>query len=112
MKLKDLEPHERLALAGLVRAMTRQDGVVSAEEATAVTMLANAVGAKEFWFAMNEAQLTLPDPGDVSKAAETVTRPDVRQWIYGWLEDLAGADEVVVAEEALLRWLHQLWELD
>lgn len=112
MTLDDLEPHERLALAGLVRAMTRQDGVVSAEEASAVTRLANAVGAKEFWLAMNEAQRTLPDPGDVSKAAEKVTRPEVRRWMYETLEELAGADELVVAEEALLHWLVRVWSLE
>ncbi len=112
MTFDDLEPHERLALAGLVRAMTRQDGVVSAEEATAVTMLADAVGAKAFWSAMNDAQRTLPKPGDVSRAAEKVTRPEVRRWIYETLEDLAAADEIVVAEEALLHWLVRLWSLE
>jgi len=112
MKLTELDDHERLVFAGLVRAMTRQDGEVTAEEAAAVTQLANAVGAKDFWLAMNEAQQMLPEPADISNAAEGVTRPKVRRWMYEQLEELAGADEVVVAEEALLHWLVRLWSLE
>lgn len=112
MKLSELDDHERLVFAGLVRAMTRQDGEVTAEEAAEVTRLANEVGAKEFWFAMNEAQKMLPEPGDISNAAEGVTRQEVRRWMYEQLEILAGADEVVVAEEALLHWLVRIWSLE
>ncbi len=109
MKLSD---HERLVFAGLVRAMTRQDGVVTGEEAAVVKELADVLGAEAFWSAMKEAQRTMPGPGDVSSAAASVTRPEARRWMFERLEELAAADEIVVAEEALLHWLVRIWSLD
>ncbi len=112
MTLNDLEPHEKLALAGLVRALIRMDGAVSPEEGSAVSKLAHQVGAKEFWALMGKAQESLPTPADVSEAAEKVIRREVRRWAYGELRRLADSDGVEVAEVALLEWLRRAWALD
>jgi hypothetical protein len=110
--LSELEPHERLAFAGLVRALVRQDGEVSPEEATAMTKLAHRVGAQQFWAAMKTAQECLPNPSDVTEAAQDVTRTEVREWAFGQLRILADADGFDVAEQALLQWLSRAWELE
>jgi len=111
VNLSDLEPHERLAFAGLVRAMIRMDGEVTPDEAHAVTKIANAVGAQQFWAAMKTAQECLASPAEVSKAAEQVTRPEVRAWALGELRKLADSDGLDISEDALLRWLARAWEL-
>lgn len=112
MDLSDLEPHERLAFAGLVRMLTRQDGKVTPEEASAITNLSKAAGSQQFWAAMNQAGECLPTPADVSKAAADVTRPEVRRWAYDHLVVLAESDGVDVSEQSLLMWLAGAWSLD
>lgn len=111
MDLSHLEPHERLAFAGLVRMLMRQDGEVTPEEAVAVSQIAKEAGPQQFWAAMNQAAECLPAPGDVSKAAGEVTRPEVRRWIYDHLVALAESDGVDVSEESLLRWLARAWAI-
>lgn len=110
--LDDLEPHERLAFAGLVRTMVRADGVLTAAESAALSTLAREVGSLRFWRCMTEAQQALPDMEDLSDAARNVSRPPVQQWIYEVLVGMAAADgNMGEAEGRLLDWLRALWGL-
>ena len=112
MTLDDLEPHERLAFAGLVRNMVRADGVLRAAESAALSTLARDVGSLRFWRCMTEAQQTLPDMEDLNDAARNVTRPAVREWVYEVLVGMAAADgNMGEAEGRLLDWLRALWGL-
>jgi len=112
MLLSDMEPHEQLAFAGLVRTLARQDGELSEEATATVAGLAREVGSSELWQLMVEAHEKLPGPSDVCAAAERVTRPEVRRFIYDRLVALAESDGVDVSETQLLGWLARAWDLD
>ncbi|MEM1416538.1 MAG: hypothetical protein AAGH15_16625 [Myxococcota bacterium] len=105
----ELEPHERLALAGLVRLMVRMDGEFSPGEVIAVSELAKQLGSAEFWTMMNEAQLL--EMEELSGRVATVQRLPVRVWMYGVLVELAAVDGIDPAETELLDWLSETWSL-
>ncbi len=112
MTLDDLEPHERLAFAGLVRMMVRADGVLSPAESAALSTLAREVGSMRFWRCMTEAQQALPDMEDLSDAARNVERQPIREWIYEVLLGMAAADgNIGDSEGRMLDWLRALWGL-
>ena len=128
MTLDDLEPHERLAFAGLVRMMVRADGVLSPAESAALSTLAREVGSMRFWRCMTEAQQALPDKApipadnpssealpdmeDLSDAARNVERQPIREWIYEVLMGMAAADgNIGDSEGRMLDWLRALWGL-
>ncbi|MEO0325708.1 MAG: hypothetical protein AAF447_22315 [Myxococcota bacterium] len=106
----ELEEHERLALAGLVRLMVRMDGEFTPAEVGAVAQIARDLGSSDFWTMMNEAQLL--EMEELAARVERVTRKPIRAWMYGLLVDLAGVDGVDPAEGELLKWLTETWELD
>ena len=111
MQLSDLEPHERLALAGLLRLLVRIDGALSPAEVTALASLGRELGSALFWQSMAEAQQQLGSADEVVEAVETVERAPVRAWIYGILLGIAAVDGLTPEESELLEWLQQTWEM-
>lgn len=104
----DMSEDERTAFAGLVRLMTRMDGVLSPEEVGAVSALAREIKAPDLWSLMNETSLL--------ERAELVVlideiRPEMREWIYGVLTRIALSDGIDDAERELLSWLESRWNL-
>lgn len=104
----DMSEDERTAFAGLVRLMTRMDGVLSPEEVVAVSALAREIEAPDLWSRMNETSLL--------ERAELVVlideiRPKMREWIYGALTRIALSDGIDDAERELLSWLEKRWSL-
>ena len=104
----DMSEDERTAFAGLVRLMTRMDGVLSPQEVVAVSALSREIGASDLWSRMNETSLL--------ERAELVVlideiRPQMRSWIYESLTRVAASDGVDEAERELLSWLERRWNL-
>jgi len=111
VQLSDLEPHERLALAGLLRFLVRMDGKLSSDEVAALATLGKELGSTLFWQTMARAQQELESADDVVEAVERVERPHVREWIYGILMGIAVVDGLSDEESELLDWLLQTWQM-
>ncbi len=108
--MQDLDELEQLAFVALVRLMVRADGELSGAESEAMARLATEVGCAAFWSALSRAQHELPEHDDVLRAAAGVTRPEVREWLYGVLVGLSAVDGMHAAEASLLDQLVQAWE--
>lgn len=103
-----MKDDERTAFAGLLRLMTRMDGVLSPQEVASVSALAREIGAPELWSLMNETSLL--ERADLVVLIDDV-RPQMRRWIHGILTRVAQADGVDESELELLWWLEDRWEL-
>jgi hypothetical protein len=110
--LKELEPHEQLALAALLRLLVRLDGEFSAGEQAAVEEIALDYGERRFWKLMDEAAQKAPDEQGIRTAALSVVRPPARELIYGLLLGVAQSDVIQGRESSLLDWLRAEWRLD
>lgn len=112
MQLSDLEPHERLALAGLIRFLVRIDGEFSPAEVSALTVLGKELGSALFWQNMSQAQRELGSADDVVEIVESVERREVREWIYGVLVGIAAVEGMKEQESELLDWLLKTWKMN
>ena len=99
---------ERIAFAGLVRLMTRMDGVLSPEEVVSVSALAKEIAAPELWSLMNETSLL--ERADLVVLIDGVGA-ESRGWIYGVLARIADSDGIDASERELLEWLERRWNL-
>ena len=106
MQFDELEEHEQLSLAGLVRLVVRMDGQFSPGEVDAVAALAREVGAPGFWSTMAQAQTIEMDELGTLVAR---VRPEIREWMYGVLVGLAAVDGIEESESDLLSWLMDTW---
>ena len=112
MNLDELEPHERIAFAGLIRLVVRADGQLTPAESNAMSALARQVGSARFWRVMTEVQQVVRDNEDLVDAVRNVTRPAVRAWIYEVLVGISAADgNMGAAEGRTLDWVRAVWEL-
>ncbi len=108
-ELDHLEHVERLALVGLARVMVRLDQTFSEDEAVSLSVLADKLGSELFWQLVEEASAS--DDDDIRSMAKKVTRASAREEIYGTLFELAQADTITDAENKLLDWLAEEWDL-
>ena len=97
-----------LALAGLLRLMMGADGKLTLREHRFIAELAGELGG-ELWTSLAKAEIELPSDEAIKKQAARVTRAEPRARIRQILGDLAHADGVADAEQALLDWLDALW---
>ncbi|MFT5356295.1 MAG: hypothetical protein ACI9KE_003518 [Polyangiales bacterium] len=105
---EEMREDERTAFAGLVRLMTRMDGVLSSEEVAAVSALAREIEAPNLWSLMNETSLL--ERAELVLLIDDI-RPEMRSWIHGVLTRIAQADGIDEAELELLSWLEGRWNL-
>lgn len=99
---------EQTAFAGLVRLMTRMDGVLSPEEIATVSSLAREIDVPELWSKMNETSLL--ERAELVLLIDDV-RPQMRRWIHGIITRVAKADGIDESELELLTWLENRWDL-
>ncbi len=111
MTLAELDEHEKLAFAGLLRLLVRVDGRFSTSEVAAITGLAKEMGSGEFWTLMREAQVEMATTDALRAAVGRVQRAEVREWIHSVLVGIAVADGIDETEDELLHWLSSAWNL-
>jgi len=109
MELADLQDHERLVLIGLVKLIVHADAVVSAEEKAVLGKLQTGLGAGVWNAEVRRASTALPTIADLEAAARQVGRVEAQHLIHDVLQELAGSDELIDAEEHVLRWVDQTW---
>jgi hypothetical protein len=110
MDLGELTHAEKLAFAGLARLLLRADSELTDEEAAALGDVAVAIGEDEFWKLVDEAAGT--EDAEIRRLAKGVTRPEVRELIYGTLFELGQTGSIVAEESELLDWLADAWGLE
>jgi hypothetical protein len=111
MRLSELDEHEQRVLIGLVKLVVHADQVVSAEERAALAEMQRDLGAAVWNQRVHEASERFPTIDRLEEAARAVQRPVARHRIHGALAALAGSDELIEAEEHVLRWIDQEWGL-
>ena len=111
MTLDQLDKNEILALIGLCKWMVRADGVLSDEELGALGEISSKVGWDRWEECFQSARVELTTRAAVHAAVKDVIRLEARALIYDVLVSLAGADELVKAEERLLQWLGEEWHI-
>jgi uncharacterized tellurite resistance protein B-like protein len=108
MNLTDLNPDERVALVALVVQMVGADGQSTDAEMDEYRAIADEMGKKEFDEAMRRATAEAGTrEAAIAFAKRALTRADAAEMVHTILADLAGADDVVEAEKALLREVAQ-----
>jgi len=109
MDLHELDDNERLVLIGLVKLIVHADQVVSAEEKAVLARLQQGLGPEVWNAEVRRASQQLPTISDLEQAARAVHRDEAQQLIHATLRELAGSDELIDAEEHVLRWIDQTW---
>lgn len=135
-----LSDDERLAFAGLVRALVRLDGAFTEVERAAIDEIGAellavrasldaspyrsrapeaeseagelAAAADAMWELVARAGTELPDEEAIRRAALAVTRQDAREAIYEALFTIGAADAIDAGESTLLEWLRTSWQVE
>jgi uncharacterized tellurite resistance protein B-like protein len=112
VNLPDLEPDERIALAGLVLSIVDADNSKSEAEMEEFRAIAAEVGRREFDEAFRKAKSSLKTVDEaIAYATEKVVRPDARAIIRTVLLDLAAADFISDDERAIIDRISAAWGL-
>jgi len=112
LTLDDLENHEQLALGGLLRVLIRADGSFSETEEQHLDAVADELGGRELlWKIISRSAQEHGNDDAIKADALKVERPRIRELIRGILEDVARAETIEPAEQSLLDWLDEKWEL-
>jgi hypothetical protein len=110
--LRDLGESEQLALCALLRLLIRLDGQFSDAEQEALQEIALDFGERRFWQVMEDAASKAPDDESVRALALGITRPGVRELVYGVILHVAQSDVAQGRELGLLDWLRSEWKLE
>ena len=111
MDLIDLSPEESLALVALSRAIARADGAITPLEGRAIALMAAELGAATYRQLFTKAAESFPDEAALKRFLASIERPEARSLIYESILALAAADSISEAEELLLAWLQEAWEI-
>lgn len=114
-----LTESERLTFGALLRALIRLDGYATHEEQAVVhsvvgDLLPTPPGADvaDVLAALLERSAErYPDDAAARAAAETVTRPEAREAIYGALYEISAAGTITSGESQVLDWLAERWQI-
>ena len=109
MELKDLEQHERVVLAVLLRLAVMSDGTVSDDEAVDIDIIAEAWGIEAYRQLLAESQETVRDMQQLKEKAARVERPEARELIFGTIYEVAATDAITNLEGELLDALSEMW---
>jgi hypothetical protein len=111
MTLTDLDPSEKLALAGLLRLAVKL-GHDAEEEADRVAHIAAQLGPDQLRALVDRAAEVIDDDETAFKAhMRAVTRPEAQELIYGTVYESAILGSLEPAERELLDWVAELWRL-
>lgn len=108
MKLEDLTPEERSAMASLVRLIVRVDGQYAPEERARLNDLATQLGEDEFWAILQSKEDTLP----FKQCVQDVERQEVQELIFEVVMTLAMAGTIERGEVVLLEKLAEGWGIE
>jgi tellurite resistance protein len=111
MDVSELSESEQVVLLALVGLLARADGRLSQTEMSTLEKLRRALTPERFQRIRDEAA-SLADDEAVLNAARGVTRPAVREGIFGVLYDMAIPDTIDPSEVALLEKIAALWGLE
>ena len=134
-EIEQLTEAEMLALAALLRVLSRADGAFSEAEHAALSAVAASVtliaasdadesatyrttgepppplGDDALFALIERAGRELPDEDSIRALARTVTRPAARATIHALLFEVAASDGIAMGESAVLDWLAECWAL-
>lgn len=129
-KVEPLSHPDLLLLAGLVRSVVLADKVIDGAELDALARLGDRVvevsetlghgyrddprgmGSNRFRVVFSEANRSLPDLESVRSAASELDNPESQNVIFALVSDVAHAAGVGPAEQAMLDWLQEIWQLE
>lgn len=113
-----LTDSEQLTFGALLRSLIRLDTYTTPEEQSVLHSVAGELlgvpgpGIADVLASLLERSAErYRDDEAVRAAAETVTRPEARDAIYGALYEISAAGTITVAESSLLDWLAGRWEI-
>ena len=113
MNIRDLSRNKQLALVALVEAMVMSDGGVSEAETANIGQLASALGDDTYRDLLNEADSRFENTEALKTYLKGISEPEVRNLIYGLaLQEVISAPTVNHAENALLQWLTETWNIE
>ncbi|MBN2799460.1 MAG: hypothetical protein JXX28_09970 [Deltaproteobacteria bacterium] len=111
MTLEELTQEELLTLIGLAKVLIRADKSTTAEEHAAIDALAGRLGPERWESLLREAAGRFRTQGDVMDLAAQVDREPAQRFLYRQLYALAGVDDLVPAEAAILGQLAAMWKI-
>lgn len=110
--INELTPEEDLALVGLIKAVIQADLQLTPEENKHLDLLAALMGRERFELRVSEARQRFITLSDIKQFAGLIQRQDARQYIFNLVYEMAKQDELLAAEEDLLAWLAERWNLE
>lgn len=108
MKLEDLTPEERSAMASLVRLIVRVDGQFAPEERDSLHDLATELGEDLFWEILQSKEDTLP----FKRCVENVERQEAQELIFEVVMTIAMVGTIERGEVTLLEKLAEGWGIE
>ena len=110
MKASELESHEQLALLGLLKLIVRADRHLSDEETGVLKVIAEEMG--DAWGpTLEKARVEIKTASEAKGLADKVVRVEARQMIVAQLLTVAGSDDLVPEEAAIIDWLRTKWDM-
>ena len=109
MELRELERHEVVVLAGLLRFAALADNRVSGDEAAKLRAISEAVGQALYDEAAAVAGEEIADFEALRERVTRVTRDAAKELIFGTVLDLSIEDSVDPGEGRLLQLLSDAW---
>jgi hypothetical protein len=110
MRLDELTAQEQRVLCVLVKHMIRRDGLLTDEEISAMSTVAEEMGQDAWRAAFQPVAMLRTSSDEVLEMARGVERAAVRQRILFVLAEVAGADEVAIEEQSFLDDLAAAWQ--
>jgi hypothetical protein len=112
MELQELNPDERTALVGLVKAVVMSDGNVSEDEIEEVERIVEAFGEDAYQRSLDAFESRFLDENSFRRFLTTISRQEARDLIYGTVLQGAAADAIEGRESELLSWLTDAWNIE
>jgi hypothetical protein len=112
MELTELNPDERIALVGLVKAVVLADGQVSEDEMEEVQEIVDAFGDEAYRGYLDAFEARFADEPSFQQFLKTIERQEARELIYGTILAGAAADAIEGHESELLSWLADAWNVE
>lgn len=111
LEIGDLTREEDLALIGLLKAVIQSDKKLSFDENEELKRVAGLMGPERFHERVGEAKELFVTLSDIKRYARGIDRKPARRLIFDLLQEMAKRDGVEPAEDDLLAWLAESWEL-
>ncbi len=109
MRLTELTDDELVAFISLARIVVRADLEFSEDEEDALEAFGEQVGLARWKVVVARAMNENTSREQAMEAGRSVSRAEARKTIHEALKSLAGADELVPAEQAILDEIIVMW---